>query len=528
MHFIVELANKKHYFILSFIVTLTSTILPMQQTPSRNLFEQLPLELKNIIIKKAIAHEQGIYSQQHYQQVFRISGICHDFNKIIKTSCAEHLNASLMDQQEIENFLKAPKHVHARVRSMEIDTYRKLLYAKQFIDLIDGCPNTKSLKITTLDDPNFLPILYQPILSNNALGAIAKLGKQLINFEINANIIDDSTLIHILTNCRCIKTLKIKSTRITPKGLVAICHLIKNLTSLDIVQDLEMENDVIFEHIFACCPHINTLRLKNAGIRYIPKLRQSLTHLELCSSNIDDTRLQEILSSCPNLQSLSLIGCHHITSAGFSSITQNSFITELCINDCTGLDDHMLSTVLSTGRIKKLVLVNCPNFTPVGFLNILKCHDLTEFCINNCTNFDDTTLDIALSAGHIEKLELTKNPNLTDTSFISIARTGTHLVELTVIDNNNITNPALCHILAACPRLQKLHVDLARSITLDENLIRHLATHNSLCSLHFEQHGRDYHHVFRCPEIQRSFKRQQQTTTTVFSPITTTQPSQKK
>lgn len=185
-----------------------------------------------------------------------------------------------------------------------------------------------------------------------------------------------------------------------------------------------------FQQIFAVCPNVKKLVLRNAGqfkdsvLEYMTEKAPNISHLQIyganlitdsawqtfftkyggklkavmiewCDASFTDDVVETLAASCPNLQRLKLKFCRKITPASLPSLSQLKKLEQLSIRLATPPESAELIAVVSAlgPQLKTLSFENCPDADDSFVDEIrLQCKSLRKLRLSGIECITDAAL----------------------------------------------------------------------------------------------------------------------------------------
>eukprot|EP00455_Lapot_gusevi_P031415 TRINITY_DN3404_c0_g5_i3.p1 TRINITY_DN3404_c0_g5~~TRINITY_DN3404_c0_g5_i3.p1 ORF type:complete len:290 (+),score=23.61 TRINITY_DN3404_c0_g5_i3:124-993(+) len=185
---------------------------------------------------------------------------------------------------------------------------------------------------------------------------------------------------------------------------------------------------------FLKCPSVSNQGL----IPFFQRTRDSLRHLTLtgCSSNINDTTLYSLATSCPSLLTLDLSMCSSITNDGVCRLVASCpDLQQLYLCCCRNLDDEVCVTLaLSCPRLEILDVNAVPELTDAGLGQILT------------------------SCRQLKQLNLSANQRISNGLLHVLSREGEALTYVNLSMCQNLSPDAIAMMVTSCGNLRTLDV----------------------------------------------------------------------
>ncbi len=255
--------------------------------------------------------------------------------------------------------------------------------------------------------------------------------------------VTDKALESIACHCARLKTLSLRNClHIGESGLEAVFRQAKNLRHLDVSHCLLLNS---FDSLASHVASLHRLSLDGMGtlekdllpqfLKGMPHLRNlSLVETSVSDEDLDialrtckelkflkadarlltDRALRSIAECCPNLTSIHLSGCLHMTDAGLSQL-------RACYN------------------LTSAILIDCPNISGM-FLEDWKRLFLHTIYFRNFPSFEEKAISDILEHP-IKQLQLHEFPNLTDLGLKSLEELGAK--EIHVVECDRVSRAAI-------------------------------------------------------------------------------------
>lgn len=326
---------------------------------------------------------------------------------IVKLTHALHCDESITD----ESFkLLMKKASVSRLTKLNLDQCTKIkeetiaqlkIFTKLESLILTGCTqcSTKTYETLLTHCTKLRRLGSFEHLDIDGISKILDISEKQEIFALDNEEITDKQLKKWAPKLKSMKTLGIKNTRITNKGLECLnecknlevilfdCRVKKmneNLSGIDetfngicgvgieslaqhspllrviALVNVEDVNDKTMEIVSKCCPNLEHLEVAfdpkpftSDGLLYLAKGCTKLKSLRICSnSKIEDHSIIEVVNRCPMLEAISLYECELITDIAICEIAKRcKNLTELDLQG-TQLTDHGLKIIVN--HLKKL------------------------------------------------------------------------------------------------------------------------------------------------------------------------------
>ena len=255
-----------------------------------------------------------------------------------------------------------------------------------------------------------------------------------------------------ISNLSIIQILNISFSTISKiNGLIEISSM-TNITSLDISQCIEINNEVLSP--LSTMTNLKNLYMQhcigitNHGLQHL----STLTKLEYLDLSYNSTKISDagvlFLTNLVNLNTLNLQVCQ-IRSLSFSESFIN--ITSLNLTYCNKLSNHGFSSILCLNKLTDLELCNCELLTDEGLCHLSKMFELKSINFSSCKI---TSLSFLTTLVNLKSLDLNNCTELTNQGFSSIS----HLTNLTNLNLSNSNNNINLFYLSNLKNLTKLNL----------------------------------------------------------------------
>ncbi|KAI7849042.1 hypothetical protein BDC45DRAFT_521821 [Circinella umbellata] len=248
----------------------------------------------------------------------------------------------------------------------------------------------------------------------------------------------------------------------------------------------------IIARIASLMDFASLIRLSNASrklYRTLHKQHVQAQQIDLGSSNrlMTDETIELLIDLIgPNVESLYLTHCYHLTDKAIMTIAQNApHLKKLDLNSCWLITDQSLDTLRN---LQWLDLSNCRKITNAGMLRLLENNtQLQHLTLSYCKNLTDETM--LYFAQHCTKslkyLNLQRCTKITDQGFVYWVNQAPNafcaLHTLNLTDCSFLTDKAIAHLVVAAPYLKDLSISFC--CALSDTSLEELAKLEELESL---------------------------------------------
>uniref|UniRef100_A0A8D0G5S2 F-box and leucine rich repeat protein 4 n=1 Tax=Sphenodon punctatus TaxID=8508 RepID=A0A8D0G5S2_SPHPU len=266
-------------------------------------------------------------------------------------------------------------------------------------------------------------------------------------------------------------------------------------------------NDASLEYLQPRCTLVQWLNLSWTGnreaisvsgfSRFLKVCGSELVRLELaCGHFLNETCLEVIAETCPNLQELNLSSCDKLPPQAFNHIAKVcglkrlilyrtkveqtallsilNFCSELqylSLGSCVMIEDYDLIASVMGAKCKKLRsldLWRCKNITEHGIAELASgCQLLEELDLGWCPTLQSSTgcfTKLARKLPNLQKLFLTANRSVCDTDIEELAANCTRLRQLDILGTRMVSPASLRKLLESCKDLSLLDVSFCSQI----------------------------------------------------------------
>jgi phosphoglycerol transferase MdoB-like AlkP superfamily enzyme len=210
-------------------------------------------------------------------------------------------------------------------------------------------------------------------------------------------------------------------TMITDQELIQLAADNPQMEKLNLL-DCLLITDAGVSAILSNCDHLEELNLKGVtDVTFeIQAPRERLRTLHISEAAISDLSLETLVTGCPNLSVLSLMG-KHLTDRGMQALSQCRHLVRLKILQAANISEEALVCVLRNNpHLGHLVLQGCKNLSD-RTLEALQAHPLELLWIFDAPQLTDEGISY-LSSLPLRFLTLEGCPLLTDKTIASLKK----------------------------------------------------------------------------------------------------------
>jgi hypothetical protein len=182
---------------------------------------------------------------------------------------------------------------------------------------------------------------------------------------------------------------------------------------------------------------------------------------------VTDEWLELVGSMCPQLTSLGLGNCIHVTDTGLSALPSTLISLHLRSTQIKG--DGLIQLAQNGMQLLHLTLADCSNINDVSMLNISRnCTELKFLDLSGWPNKQITDIGVTAVGQNCRKLThlfLAECICVTDLSVACIAMCCTQLLELHIAGCFEITDSSLMAIAHHCTQLLVLDIEDCENVT---------------------------------------------------------------
>ncbi|XP_058794483.1 F-box/LRR-repeat protein 7-like [Phymastichus coffea] len=298
---------------------------------------------------------------------------------------------------------KILKKCHPYLTSIDLSKFSSQLGSSILIELSKMCPKIKSINLRNLGFSHSeikalalrclnLKSIIIGYTSNiekfdNQLSQLFSSNQNLQQIDINCFIIDGY----------CLKHLPRKSIqKITLRNCYSIISnntykIIKKFPNLQVLKIIcaPLESELYFDFIKSVCLCTTLEAIQLPTLRYpqiyepnFPALKpltelKNLTTINVRRNSIvGDEFLQVLTRKCPNLRSVDISDCYHLTNLGVDSVTSLPNLEYLCMDRLFYVTDNVFYK--SMQNLKILLCSGCINLRSLGFSMVLQSSNKLE------------------------------------------------------------------------------------------------------------------------------------------------------
>eukprot|EP00761_Pharyngomonas_kirbyi_P001269 gb/GECH01001272.1/.p1 GENE.gb/GECH01001272.1/~~gb/GECH01001272.1/.p1 ORF type:complete len:760 (+),score=98.22 gb/GECH01001272.1/:1-2280(+) len=331
--------------------------------------------------------------------------------------------------------------------------------------ILDQCPKLEQLDLSHLfqiSDQTFNHIQVRPDLKSRI---------KSLKLKENPKITDRSIPL-IFGELVSLEELEIgKNVQFSDHGFVSLLRrpgrsICTTLEKLSVELPSLGNNGVI--NLFRCFSRANRLEfLSLAHMPYVNEsvidvlvstLGDSLHNVELLGlRSLTDNALQNLSTSCSQINSIKLESCIRIGSMGIIPLVENITNLEelsLCYSEIT---DEAISAIGRHGSsLRKLSLSGCSRLTDDGIISLSRCQNLKDIDLSGIRCITDTSVIKLAQHCNLTRVLLSQCSLLSDRAVRNLAAYSPQLTELNLEGLTKITDSSLQYISQYCPRLRGL------------------------------------------------------------------------
>lgn len=210
-------------------------------------------------------------------------------------------------------------------------------------------------------------------------------------------------------------------------------------------------------------------------------LTYTVTMVDLSHCEVTDEAIASLAISCPQLETITLVGCNAVTGEGVRSLAQ--CCPRLAMVDCgfcsKVTDQAVQSVVKSCRKLDYLVLAGCVQITDDG-LNCLAryCPRMATISLHNCSSVTDEGVKSMVKAtsktsSSFKTVDLGGCSKVTDEGVKWVAAWCPGLAVLILRECSEVTDEGVGLLAAACPQLS--YVNLGGCIKVTDEGVKSLA-----------------------------------------------------
>ena len=270
--------------------------------------------------------------------------------------------------------------------------------------------------------------------------------------------ITDETLKSLSANCAyTLRSLAVSTHWVTDAGIAAFIRSCPLLESLDFTGCNKVGQETLTAAFTSKCTLQSfTVPITAQGVEDdafpfsvvaavdTPFSSANLEHLNIAGADITDRTLVHVATFCPQLVSLVIAGCAHVTDAGLRILCSRLPLTTLDASRCQLVTDEAICTLAETsGALLRNILLGCSGVTDAG-LATLACH-----------------------CSEIRKLDVSHNERITDVGITHITGACAGLEVLVLEDCKGISDATLFSVSASSCRasIRAVKVGFAQGVT---------------------------------------------------------------
>ena len=228
--------------------------------------------------------------------------------------------------------------------------------------LFQHLSETSGPGITSFGIPGFVSVTYSAMamlnttnltsvdlcccrfITDNAIAPLLQNNGGLEHLNLRATSITDISLSRIASCCPELRSINVSCTPVSSRGIKALTSGCKKIKCLDL-----------------CYPSIvSTEALQEACITY----GTNLEVLGIGGLPVTNSDLMFITQTCPNIRSLGIGSCSHLTSSIWTVLLGLSKLTLLIAHNLAVVDCAAITKLISKTKIKNLELTNSFPLTP--------------------------------------------------------------------------------------------------------------------------------------------------------------------
>ena len=258
-------------------------------------------------------------------------GACNGLQDVSCLTQCTHL--CHIDVQETYNLAETPQLISLSPLLEVLRCTAQTLGAAGLASLTRCSSRLMRLELS-LEDVESFSLVSIPLIS------LAPAMKSLVHLALMGNIrhadeplqgneIGDDVLRAVAAGCRGLKTLQLEGAVITDAGLSELAACQPALTSLSLSACQEISPKGV-EEVLSACATINDLDLSwdshlttVTALRLVGDAQASITKLNLCGTDIDDSGVETLARLFSKLEQLDLTYCNDMTDAAIKSLMRH-------------------------------------------------------------------------------------------------------------------------------------------------------------------------------------------------------------
>ena len=210
-------------------------------------------------------------------------------------------------------------------------------------------------------------------------------------------------------------------------------------------------------------------------------LTYTVTMVDLSHCEVTDKGIASLAESCPQLETVTLVGCNAVTGEGVASLAK--CCPRLAMVDfgfCSKVTDQAVQSVAKSCRkLDYLVLAGCVQITDEGVNSLARhCPRMATISLHNCSSVTDEGVESMVQAtsrvgSSFKTVDLGGCSKVTDEGVKCVAACCPGLAVLILRECSEVTDEGVKRLAAACPQLS--YVNLGGCVKLTDEGIKSLA-----------------------------------------------------
>lgn len=312
-------------------------------------------------------------------------------------------------------------------------------------------------------------------VTNTGVGELAKYCPYLSS--LNIRYCDDVTtdVLEKLSSCPLLSSLSTTSID-TDTDMESICSGFTKLNQLSIESAFNV-TDACLGKLVSSHPQLSSLTLRDCpeltdeGLKWL--VNCSLTSLKISACKVTDELLGKLATGCPQLSVLKLSDYgsdYGVSDYGLGMIGEHcEHLSELYLCGCYKVTDLGLSKLIKC-PLYSLSIAACYKVTDEGLCKLVEGRpQLSSLNLRDCRKITDRTLEnIGKHCKDLSELDLFGCDKVTDAGIEKLANGCAELSSLDIVDCQNVTYHGITKLTESCRNLSTL--DLSSKIMTDWHL----------------------------------------------------------
>ena len=327
--------------------------------------------------------------------------------------------------------------------------------------------------------------------------ALSRYCSSLTSLDLEATSITRDGISTLAANCHNLVAINLNMCNfLFDDAMVRLVSNCKNLICIDLGRFDGFQSYFVDDTLSAMGQHctdlvhisINEMDVKDEGIVALTQGCSELTSIDVNGTQITDEGIVTLTQCCGKLTSIDA-NCTRITDVAMVALSTCVNLHYLILYGTDITDEGIIALTTGCHGLFKIDLRYCENLTDRSIVELAAVsHNLSHIDLTDCANLTDLSIFALAANCPLIGIDLSGCCRVTDEGIIRLASKCGDLREINLSSGGdygpNITDMSIVTLLAGCPKLHRVLIDIEDPPRFSKDIISKIKTMNHGIKVH--------------------------------------------